>query len=411
MFTKKILMLLLLILLCVSVSSQVIFAQDQEPFKIGLITPLTGTFTANGVDMRDGVLLYLDEHDWVLGDRKIELFIEDSEGDPNTALTKARKLAELDKVDIICGPLLASSGYAVAEYARNNNFPYLCNIVSADDLTQRLYSDYVIRTGWSSSQPMQPFAEWVYNELGYRKVVTIAYDFAFGHETMSGFQYTFEEMGGKVVKKIWPPIGTPDYAPYLSQIPSDVDAVVANFSGSDALRFVRQYEEFGFKERFPLLGAGTLTDEHVLISMGDESLGTISALHYSAALDTPRNQKFVSKYISRNGRIPSYYSEGTYSSMMVLEAGLEGAGGVDDIGKFLEAVQGKPIDAPRGTFYIDEYNNPVQDIYIRKVEKVDGELQNTVIDTIEKVSQFWNYDPEEFLSKPVYSRDFPPVTE
>lgn len=411
MFIKKILMLLILMLLCVSVGSQIILAQDTEPFKIGFLTPLTGTFSANGMDMRDGVLLYLDEHDWMLGGKKIDLIIEDTEGDPKTALTKARKLVELDKVDIIIGPLLASSGYAVAEYARNNKILYLDNIVSADDLTQRLYSDYVIRTGWTSSQPMQPFAEWVYKNLGYRKIASIAYDFAFGHETMSGFQYVFEEMGGKFVKKIWPPIGTPDYAPYLAQIPQDVDAVLANFSGSDALRFVKQYQELGFKEKFPLIGCGTLTDEHVLPSMGDEAIGIITALHYSAALDLPKAKEFVSTYTKRFGRIPSYYSEGTYSSMMVLDAGLETAGGIDDIQKFLDAIRKQPIDAPRGLFYIDEYNNPVEDIYIRKVEKIDGKLQNTVIDKIEDVSQFWKYDPKEFLSRPVYSRDFPPVTK
>ncbi len=403
----KKLVILLCILMVISLMSGLVSAA--ETFKIGFISPLTGTFSANGMDMRDGVLLYLSEHNWKLGGRDVELIVEDTEGDPKTALTKARKLAELDKVDIIAGPLLASSGYAVAEYARNNKVPYLDNIVSADDLTQRLYSDYVIRTGWTSSQPMQPFAKWVYDNLGYRKVATIAYDFAFGHETMSGFHYVFEELGGDVVKKIWPPIGTADYAPYLAQIPPDVDAVLANFSGSDALRFMKQYQQFGFKKRFPLIGCGTLTDEHILPSMGDEAIGVISALHYSAAIDTPINNEFYQKYTQRYGRIPSYYSEGTYTSMRVLDVGLQAAGGIDDIMAFLNGIQGKEIKAPRGNFYIDHYNNPVQNIYIRKVERVNDQLQNTVIDMIPEVSQFYNYDPSEFLKKPVYSREFPPV--
>lgn len=353
--------------------------------------------------------MYLEERDYMLAGRPVEVFVEDTEGSPAVALLRARRLVEDVGVDILVGGLLASEGYAIAEYARDNDVVTLLSIVSGDDLTQRLQDDYVIRTGWTSSQPMMPFAEWVYNELGYRRVAMITYDFSFGHETMGGFHYTFEEMGGEVAVKLWPPIGTMDYGPFLAQIPEDVDAVVANFSGSDALRFLKQYKEFGYKDKFPLIGAGTLTDEHVLIAMEDEALDIITALHYSAALDTPENSDFVERYRRKGGRIPSYYTEGGYASMAVLELALEKGASIDDIQSILAAIRGVEIHTPRGTFTIDEFNNPVQDIYIRKVERVDGELQNTVIHTIEDVSQFFRYDVEKFLSQPVFSRDFPPI--
>ncbi|MGB9867095.1 MAG: ABC transporter substrate-binding protein [Bacillota bacterium] len=381
----------------------------EKTLKIGLLTPLTGNFAANGTDMRDGMLLYLEEKGYKLADYKVEVVVEDTEGNPSTALTKARKLVEKDKVDLLVGPLTAAEGYAVAEYAANNKVPLLVPIVSAEDLTQRKRSEYVIRTGWTSAQPMHPFGEYAYKELGLKKVVGIAYDFAFGHEVIAGFQRTFEEAGGKMVKKIWPPIGAPDYGPYLAQIPADVDAVVACFSGADAIRFVKQYKEFGLGGKIPLLGGGTLTDEHALFSMGDEAVGIMTALHYSPTLSYPETKRLVEQFSKKTGRIPSYYVDGSYTAMAFLEAGLKGAGGLQDMKAFSKALQNVTINSARGPVKLDQYNNPIENIYIRKVEKVNGKLQNTVIKTYENVSQFWKYNPEEFLKNPVYSRDYPPV--
>ena len=386
-------------------------AEGERPIRIGLLVPLTGVFAQNGQDMRDGFTLFLDQVGNRLAGRPVQLVVEDTQGTPAVALTKARKLVEQDQVHLLMGPLSAAEGYALADYINQNHVVAIYPIVSSDDLTQRQRSHYIIRTGWSSSQVTHPFGKWVYDHLGYRRVATIAYDFAFGHEVVGGFHQTFEEAGGRVVMKLWPPIGAPDYAPYLSQLASaNVDAVFAVFSGGDALRFVSQYQQFGLKDRLPLIGGGTLTDEHVLRSMGDEALGIVTALHYSAALQNPENVRFVSEYERRFGRVPSYYSEGTYTAGLFLKAALEAIGGqVEDKESLLAALLQVSVQAPRGPVRLDPYQNPIENVYVRRVDRAGGRLQNTVIDTFEGVSQFWTYDPAWFLSRPVYSREFPPV--
>ncbi len=386
------------------------WAQQKGPVKIGLLVPQTGPLAANGKDMINGLELFLEEQKSRLAGREVKLIIEDDEGKPATGLTKARSLVEGQQVHVLVGPLSAAVGYAIAPYVDGRKIPTIYPIVSAEDITQRKRSSYIVRTGWSSAQPSHPFGRWVYENLKYRKIAMIGYDFAFGWEVAAGFHRTFEEAGGQVVQKLWPPLGTADFGPYLAQLRRDVDAVYCVFSGADALRFARQYAEAGLKQRLPLVGGGTFTDEHVLRTMGDEALGVVTALHYSAALATPANRRFAQAYEAKFKQVPSYYSEGTYVAGVALQAALEATGGdIENVDRFLAALRKVDLsDAPRGPMKFDEYGNPVQNIYVRKVERVGGRLQNTVIHTFPAVSQFWTYRPDEFLKNPVYSRDFPP---
>jgi len=183
------------------------------------------------------------------------------------------------------------------------------------------------------------------------------------------------------------------------------------FTGRTTLQFTKQYQEFGLKAKLPLIGGGTTTDEHALPSMGDEAIGIITSLHYSEALDNPANKKFVKAYREKAKKAASYYSEGTYTgARWILEAIKAINGDVENKSKFMEALRKVELkDVPRGAFKLDAYGNPIQNVYIRKVERVGGELQNTVIHTIPNVSQFWKFKPEEFLKQPVYSREFPPL--
>jgi branched-chain amino acid transport system substrate-binding protein len=385
---------------------------QKGPIKIGFLVPQTGPLAANGKDMINGFELFFEEQKYRLAGREVKLIIEDDEGKPATGLTKARGLVEGQGVQLLTGPLSAAVGYAVAPYIDGKKIPAIFPIVSADDLTQRKRSAYIVRTGWTSSQPSHPFGKWVYDNLGYRKIAMIGYDFAFGWEVAAGFQRTFEEAGGKVVQKLWPPLGNADFAPYLSQLKRDVDAIYAVFSGADALRFAKQFAEAGLKERLPLIGGGTFTDEHVLRTMGDEVLGVVTALHYSAALTTPANKKFAAAYEAKYKQIPSYYSEGTYVAGVALKAALEATGGdIENVDKFLGALRRVDLsDAPRGPLRFDDFGNPVQNVYVRKVERVNGRLQNSVIHTFPNVSQFWTYKTEDFLKAAAYSRDYPPCT-
>jgi len=399
--------------LAIVIAGGLLTAQAPEgPIRIGFIVPLSGPFAQNGRDILNGFLLLLDEAGYRAGGRRIQLIIEDDEAIPAVSLTKARKLVESDRVHLMAGTLLASSGYALAPYVEAQQIPMVFPVVSSDDLTQRRRSKWIIRTGWTSSQPNHAFGEYAYRTLGYRTIATIALDYAFGWESVGGFQRTFEAEGGRVVQKMWTPVSVHDFAPYLAQISRDVDAVYALFLGRTALQFMRQYAEYGLKGRVPLIGSGTTTDEHVLPFMGEEAIGVVTSLQYSAALDTPDNRRFTEAYRRRYNKLASYYAESMYTGGTWVLAAIDALGGrVEDRGRLLEALRAaRPTGLPRGPIELDEYGNPVQNIYIRRVERVNGELQNTVVATIPRVSQFWRFNPAEYLRQPLYSRRVVPAS-
>jgi branched-chain amino acid transport system substrate-binding protein len=379
------------------------------PFKIGMLAPLTGPFAQTGKDMVNGAELYLDEIGRQVGGRKIELIVEDDEAQPATALNKSRKLVEQDKVHVLTGGQLASIGYALQPYIDAQKIPATYPVIASDDITQRKPAKWIVRTGWSTSQPMHPFADWVLKNTKYRKVAAIGMDYAFGYETIGGFQHVFEEGGGQIVQKIWTPLNTNDFAPFLAQIRRDADAVLALFVGRLALQFTKQYQEAGLKDKLPLLGGGTTTDESALPQMGDEAIGIVTALHYSQALDNPANQKFAKAFEAKAGKMASYYSEAAYTNARwIVEAAKLAGGKVEDRDAMLAALRKVTLkDTPRGPLSIDDYNSVIQNVYIRKVERKDR-LQNTVIATYPAVSQFWKYKPDDYLKRPLYSRDYPP---
>jgi branched-chain amino acid transport system substrate-binding protein len=206
------------------------------------------------------------------------------------------------------------------------------------------------------------------------------------------------------------PLNTADFGPYVAQIRRDVDAVWTLFTGRLAIQFVKQYNEAGLKARIPLIGGGSTTDEAILPSMGDEAIGVITPLHYSAALDTPANKGFVAAFERKAGRVASPNGETCYTNARWIVEAVKAIGGkVEDREAFLAALRKVELgETPRGPVTVDRLGNTVQNIYVRKIERVGGKLQNTVIHTFPAVSQFWKYNPDEFLKQPVYSRDFPP---
>jgi branched-chain amino acid transport system substrate-binding protein len=376
------------------------------PIKIGFLVPVSGPYAQTGRDILNGFLQLLDEIGYRAGGREIELIVEDTEAIPAVALTKARKLIESDQVHLMAGGLLSSTGYALAAFVDSMQVPMVYPVVSADDLTQRLGTKWIVRTSYTGSQPNHPFGEYAYDTLGYRTIATIALDYSFGWESVGGFQRTFEEAGGRITQQMWTPVSTHDFAPYLAQISRDVDAVYALFLGRSTLQFMRQYREYGLKDRIPLIGAGPTTDEHALPFMGDEALGVVTALHYSAALDTPANRAFTTAYRARYDKLASYYAESMYSGGKWVVAAIEALDGrVEDRDGLLAALQDvKPEGLPRGPVELDVYGNPIENVYVRRVERVNGELQNTVIHTFPMVSQFWNYNPADYLAQPLYAR-------
>lgn len=408
--SKRVIVALLAVAVLIGVAALDPAGAQKGSIKIGFLAPMTGGAAQIGKDMTNGLAMWLEENGNQIAGRKVEVIVEDTQGQPNIALTKLQKLVESDKVHVLAGGLFAHVGYALAPKVDALKIPMLYPVMAADDLTQRKPSKWVVRNGWTSSQPSHPFGEYVAKTLGYKKVVAIGIDYAFGWEVIGGFQKTFEENGGQIIQKLWAPLNTTDFAPYLSQIRRDADAVFALMVSISALRFPKQYEDAGLKGKLPLIGGGTTFDEFVLPSLGDEAIGGISPLIYSAALDTPVNKRFVAEYRKKYGKVPSYYSEVCYTTgRWINEAAKAVQGDVEDREKFLAALRKVEIpDSPRGPIKLDGHGNPVQNIYIRKVEKKGGELWNTVIQTYPNVSQFWKYKPDEFLKQPVYDRNFPP---
>jgi len=385
-------------------------AAAQGPIKIGFISPLTGAIAAAGKDMYSGCELYWQESGWQMAGRKVEVVLEDNEGNPAIALTKLRKLVENDRVHMVAGVILSNVAYALVPFIESQEIPTMYPINSADDLTQRKRPKWLIRTGFSAGGNMHPFGEYASKVLGYRKIVTVGLDYAFGWETVGGFHKSFEDNGGQIVQKLWVPLNVQDYSPYLTQIKKDADAVFVVALGRWTLLFAQQYAASGLRGRIPLIAGGTYTDEHVLPQLGDESLGVVSAHHYSASLDTPANRRFRAAFEKAYNRTPSFYSENCYTGARIINEAVRAIGGkVEDRAALMAALRKVAVtDAPRGPVEMDPYGNPTQNIYIRKVERVGGKLQNTVVYTYPHVSQFWKYNPEEFLKQPVYSRDFPP---
>jgi branched-chain amino acid transport system substrate-binding protein len=385
-----------------------------EELRIGFLAPTTGIFAQIGKDMADGFQMYLDEVKGDFGGAQVKFIVEDEQGKPDTAVTKAKKLVLQDKVHMFVGGLLASTGYALAPVSTAEKTLYISSTAAADDLTQRDLSKYpyFIRTSWSSSQPSHPFGQWAC-EQGFKKVAAIGADYAFGYEVVGGFQRAFEACGGQIVQKVWVPLNAKDFGPYIPTLKRDADRIFSLQVGPAALQFPKQLRAAGYDK--PLIGGGVSYDEFVLPSMGDEVIGHIAPLHYSAALDTPKNMAFVKAYRAKYGKVPSYYSENNYSTAQMIHEVIKKDGGkFPGAEAFIKQLQAMRFETPRGPVSFDDMRNPVQNIYIKKVEKKKmfgydkDELWNTVIKTYENVGQFGQFKKDAFLATPVYGRDYPP---
>jgi branched-chain amino acid transport system substrate-binding protein len=384
---------------------------ETAPIRIGLMAPLSGVVAAGGREIVEGFNMYWEKVGGKVAGRPVEVVVEDDAGNPDTALQKARRLVEQSKVNFLCGNLLANTGLAVANYVKANGTPYFIPVIAADDLTQRQRIKNVVRVaGYSASQMPRPLADWALKQ-GYKKIVTVAQDYSFGHEQCGGFAQVFTEGGGKIVAQLWNPLNTADFSPYLGQIASaKIDAVFAMELGADATRFMQQNANFGLKGQIPLLGAMNFTDQSVIRTSGPECEGIISSAHFAEGSENPATQAFVKDYSAKYGKMPSLYGFSHYSGAMWIAKAIEKIGGkVEDRETFLDAVLKTELtDSPLGRpVRLDSYGNPVYDVYIRKVVKnKDGKYWNVPIQTYEKVSQFWTYDPETYLKQPPYSRDF-----
>ncbi|RME50259.1 MAG: ABC transporter substrate-binding protein, partial [Caldilineae bacterium] len=384
-----------------------------ESIKIGFLAPTSSVAAQSAQDMIDGFTLFWEQHGLEVSGRPVEIFYDDSTGDPDVALSKARLMVEQRHVDMLFGTLFANEGLAVAEYVKETGTPTFFQIPSADDLTQRSRIPNVLRpAGWTSSGPHHPFGEWVAKNTDCKSVYTIGSDYAFGHEVVGGFVNTFTDNGGTVQAQVWNPIGEADFSSYLAAIQdAQPDCVFVLEVGAAAVRFHQAWNDFGLAGQIPIYFGEVPADQSILrgIDPPEIAVGAISVGHYAEGRDSPATQDFVNAYDKRFGNLPSYYAAASYTSALWVTKAMESLNGdLSNTQAFLDAVRNVTFDdSPMGPLKMDEYGNPIQDMYIRKVEKRDdGRIWNVVIETIPNVSQFYHYDVDAFLKQPVYSRDY-----
>jgi branched-chain amino acid transport system substrate-binding protein len=394
--------------------------------KIGIPLPFTGVVAESAEEMRQTFEMYVEEHDGKLGGLPVEVTFEDTETDAELVVTKTRKLINDDQVDIISGPMLAFEGLAMIDSVNKAGIPWVGQTgVAADDYTRLDTPTLTAAAKHTASQETMPLGTYAYDELGYRNIATLGQDYAWGYQTVGGFQYAFEAAGGDVVQKLWAPIGTEDYGPFVSQIDEDVDAVYVTLIGADIPRFVQAYSDFGLKENIPMLTSEDLVAQDAIrFYTGDAAVGITGITPFTANLERPEMQAFVQAYQDRTGNTPTFWGESAYVAAMVIDRTIPYLQEQNDVAvadlpewikthgeEFADASQEIDLsDAPSSSITVDEYNRQVRDFYIVQLVADDsGAITDQLVTTEPQVSQFWTFDPAEFMANPLFSKQYPPA--
>ena len=373
---------------------------QSPPIKIGLLFPYTGPIATVGEDATKGSELYLAKIGGKAGGREIRVLKEDTEFKPDVGLTKAIKLVERDRVDMLVGPVNSAVALAIRDYVNRQAIPLVVPVAFSKEITAPGKAiPWLFRVIETTDQGNFAMGGWIHKNTPYRKMVIVAADIVAGHDVAGAFRAGFSAPGGTIVKEIYIPTGTPDVSPYLAQLTGlAADAVYAFLGGADAIRFVKTYQEYGLKEKLPLLGYNVIVDDILLPAMGDAALGIISVGTYSAALDTPESRAFVRDYEAKYNSWPSAHSERGYVAAQLIAAAVDAVkGDVSDRAKVRDALRNvvTKIQPPRGPIRFDRYQQAITPVYITKVERRGSRLVNAVIDRIPETSQeeswkWWN---------------------
>lgn len=355
---------------------------ENGPIKIGVLAPLTGPLAIVGKDQVDGMRLFLQENPEV-ADRKLELVVEDTAGDPQAAVTKTRKLLTSDKVDVVSGVISSGELGAVKDQIASRDVPLVVTNAGLDAFTAEP-SATGFRVSHANSQNNKVLGWYAHDKLGYKKVAVLATDFTAGVEHTDAFRAVFEQRGGTVIAELNPPLGAADYAPFISRIPKDADAVYVFIVGADAVKFWTQAKALGLTKRVPIIGPGFVADDLILSVVGDAADGFVGALHYVNTIDTPENQRFVSAYRALTDRPADQFASDAYTGIQAIAEALEATGG--ELGEpFLDALAKVRFEAPRGEVYLDRNHQAVLTVRVYEVR----EGKPVVIDEIPDVTQDW----------------------
>jgi branched-chain amino acid transport system substrate-binding protein len=366
----------------------------KEPIKIGLINEVTGPLAVNGTEINEGIKLYWeDEMGNQVAGRPVSLIIADTEGKPDVGLTKTRKLVESDRVHLVLGPVSSAVAVAVRDYLQERKVAWVITQATANNLTAEKASPTTFRSAMSSYQQEAAGGWYVAAKLGHKRIAVVGLDYVAGHEQTDGFIKTFMESGGQSVEKVLMPLGAVDVAPYITRVQSkvqDLDAVVAILWGPGAPQWLKAWTDYGLKGKLPLLTLGETVNETYLKTVGDAAVGIVSWLSYSPVLDTAENKRFVQAFGKKYRKDPVYNNHLGYLAAKAAGEAMKAVGGnVEDQPRFLEALRRVRFEAPGGAFRFDDKQNAIIPTYIRRVDKVGGKLQNTVLDSVQDIDQFW----------------------
>lgn len=358
-----------------------------DPVKIGLILPMSGPFAAYGKQIEHGVKLYLAQHGDTYGGRKIELIVKDDNPGTSGDIDKrlAQELVVKDKVDILAGFGLTPSAFAVAPLATEAKKPMVVMNAATSAITTK--SPYIVRTSMTLPQNSAPIASWAAKN-GIKKAFTLVADYGPGQDAEAQFKKTFTAAGGQIVGEVRAPVKNPDFAPFLQKIKDAKPDAVFIFlpPGAETIAFMKGFQERGLAQAgIKLISTGDLPDEDILDAIGDSALGLVTSFHYSEAHKSPENQAYVAAYTKAYPKDrPNFMSVGGYDGMHLIGAVLNKTGGSTDAEKFVDAAKGMSWTSPRGPISIDPATRDiVQNIYIRKTERVDGKLQNIEFDQVD----------------------------
>jgi branched-chain amino acid transport system substrate-binding protein len=367
-------------------------AQAKE-LKIGLVVPLSGPFATTGQQMMTGVKLYVQQHGDTVAGRKVVLIVKDDTGvNPTITKREAQGLLINDKVDVLAGFGLTPGAFATAPLAQETHTPMVVMNAATSAITTK--SDYITRTSTTLPQVAAPMATWA-KENGVRKVYVIVADYGPGHDAAKQFKKTFTAAGGEIIGELHTPLTSPDFAPFLQKIKDAKPDALFLFipNGDQGISFAKGYKERGLdKAGIKLLATGDITTEDMIDAIGDSALGIITSYYYAQSHDSPENKAYVAAYTKAYpGVRPNMISVAGYDGMNLIYEALKKTNGDAGGDAFMSAVKGMKWMSPRGPILIDpKTRDIVQNVYIRRVERVNGVLQNVEFHTYEAVK-----DPEK----------------
>lgn len=361
-------------------------AQAQnETVKVGLILSMTGPFASTGKQLEEGARLYIAQHGDTVAGKKIELIIKDDTGSSDNSRRLAQELVVQDKVDVLGGFALTPLALSAAQVATQSKTPAIVMVAATSSVIKA--SPYFVRSSFTLPQVAIGVAQWA-PKNGIKNVATLVSDYGPGIDAEKAFAEHFQKNGGTVVEAIRVPVQNPDFAPFLQRVKNiKPDAVFVFLPAGVGTQFMKQFSDRGLSDAgVKLLATGDVTEDDILNSMGDVALGAVTSHHYSVAHPSAVNEKFVASFKQAyDGRRPNYMAVAAYDGMNILYNALEATGGkTGDV--LLEAMKGQKFESPRGPIEIDVATRDIiQDVYIRRVEKKDGELYNVEFDVLKAV--------------------------